>query len=87
MDTEGIDLTENTIVDVTATLSLEDGSNYSLQAIGGELRIREADTTPTLADPAAAIRPYEFFPLQQGSKNVYVWTIDAGARLVVYDAV
>ena len=86
MATQHLDLTSDSVTDVTTGLSLASGSDYTLQCQAGSVRMAEASSEPDLdADPSAVIlNPGFFFPYQQGSDNLYAW---GNARLVVFDAV
>ena len=83
---QNVDLAADMVMDITAILSLVNNGDYTLQALGGTVYLFEGATAPDLtADPVfAVIKPFDFFPFQQGTDNLYAW---GNARLVVLDAV
>ena len=80
----------NTVVDLTAGGSWSDGDDFRMEAQGGEVRLHEAASAPTIANGPAYIRLVAgdvYFHAQNASDNLYAWTINRnGAQVVVNDA-
>ena len=86
MATQAIALTDKVATDVTASASLADGVTYSLQALGGPVRLSSATTVPDLASSPAAFRlaaHQQGSYSQGGSEKLYAWAYGVAASLII----
>ena len=86
MATQAVPLKKDVVTDVTAVASLADGVSYSLQALGGPVRLAQATTVPDLASSPAAFRlaAHQDGAYSQGSsEKLYAWAYGHGASLII----
>ena len=81
MATARYQLAADTITDLTAELSLADGTSYLVQCLGGVMFLTEAATAPAdMTGPAHVVSHLQTWTVQaSSSENLYGW----GSGLVV----
>ena len=89
MATQGVSLTSAVAVDVNAGLSLVAGTEYSIQAIGGHVRVTEQAAAPTIGTApfhvlGEDLEPWTYTP--KTGQNLYAWAGFNNCSLVVTEA-
>ena len=72
-------------VDIEASLSLDQGTAYSLQAVSeGQVLITQSVAAPSAEDKVIVVVPYEFVTVTPKSgESIYVWSPTKGYVAVV----
>ena len=89
MATQGTSLTNAVAVDVNAGMSLVDGTDYSIQAIGGEVCVTEQATAPTIGTSPYHVLGEDLEPwtyTARTGQKLYAWARFGKAVLVVTEA-
>lgn len=75
MTTRSLTLSPSSVTDLTATLSLVDGTYYLIQASApGPMLLTEGATTPSISDAAHTVGMRETWTvMQEASLNLYAW--------------